>query len=638
MTQLTASQHAPRIPRAPLTPHAIPAARLVVDTYIASKDWAQVESNCLKFASLKGWKDAEPATADGQPSKLGSFANELSVLAADSSYKLLEAKYQNNEHQSVLAQSDVYLKKYPQSKRRDDVLSLVGKSALALNNDLVARQYVSKIIDEAPHSKYFDSAVFLRAGLNERQFDYAGAKQDYQHYLALTNARPANRAMSEQDLQKKILLLTWVTGDHERLLEMAQDKKICTPKLSELCDQYLALSLFEMGKPTHRHWYIKSSAPNRAAWTLADLGSQDSLTVRERLNRMAVVAETWNEADALVRFSLVSRVTQLFRKNLEVIRTEVAKAVRVKANPKIIAYRLDHIKEFERYASRIIKIPVARIQVETLGQTANLYHDLAQEIVALPAPKGLQDEEQKVYQATMQKVAAPFQETALKLRVQAFEKASAAGVEAAVFSEVSSVVMQEEPELIKKLIGDRPLPASMSLSIKILDDFDFRLDGETSARRISKRDAQAREPSAEELADQAEAIKKNDLETVDHLKDAFLKAIQRKQWALVGYILQDSKQRSLVRAGMQDVMDAVALSSAGAQAEGLVFLDHARSAFKTSEERARVSWIVGRVYLSTLGRDALVRAFKGLDFDDVPGGFFNDDERAIVSAWTGEKL
>ena len=165
----------------PQSQYAIPAASLVVDTYVAGADWSGLRSLVGEFSSVTAWKSTQ-------------FVAKLHALDSEVGYKQLEASYSSNQYAPALAQAEDYLSKHPDSKFSTDALALAGNSALALKDQKKALMYLSKLIAEAPNSDAGVRSLLSRAKLRESSFDFEAAARDYQTWIDLRQELTQNQA------------------------------------------------------------------------------------------------------------------------------------------------------------------------------------------------------------------------------------------------------------------------------------------------------------------------------------------------------------------------------------------------------------------------------------------------------------
>jgi hypothetical protein len=596
----------PFIKRNPGGQFAVPTARLLVDTLVASQAWAECESTASELLKLQGWKDAQ-------------FQKNLYVTAADSSYKVAETLFDRKDFQGSVDKGKDFLAKFNASRRKEDVVSLIARAALELKNDRLAIDYLSTIIDEMPASRYFDKSLRLRASLEERRYDFAAASRDYRRYLGL----PRERGLADKEasgIRGKIVLLTWLGGDKQDLAATLRDRSICVDGVAAACERFalyeaiggdgqLAEVRFAVS-PAHRGRRAPASAPSDEAETLRtllELARKRNLSLDQRLERVQRVARGWGSIDPLVRFSLVGRLHDIVSEQFRHVRVEVREKSGIKPDPASIKRRVALIQKVERGALEIIKLPFARVQTRLLNEVASLYSDLAEDVKAIAAPAGLSEAEAKAYRETMEKVAAPFGETGRKLHARSFELASSAGVEPEVFQAVAEQYFADNAEGAKGLLVDGEYPAATAVGPRWLEHYDPQ---------------GAYGPlAADEQPDQGRRIRAE-----------WSRALAEKAWPRVAFYLQEAVDRGAIAAGTVGIMRAISLGTIGARAESIAELEDAVAKIEPGQ-RPRFQAELMRLYLTTLARKKIAELAKVVP-EDAINSEFDGAERKLVGAWS----
>ncbi len=586
------------IRRNPAGQYAVPSAKLVLDSLIAGKDWAATETLAIEFLKLQGWKDP-------------GFPRELYVLAADSAYKIAENKFASKDYQGTIDEGKDFLVKFNASVRKEDVLVLVGQAAIELNNDRLASEYLSTIIDEMPKSKYFHKALLLRAQLAERRLDFSAAARDFRRYLTLPNEVRNMSQREAQEIRKKILLLAWLSGDMKELHATLADKSICDGKLEETCEAYQAYSVLvqQDGGATGKRPRSKEKPGSRLSetevlWTLVELRGEKKLRHEQRLEKVEFLAKGWSKVDPLLRFTLVTKVHDAVVGAFRDARIATRERTKIRADQKSIAKRVAMIQGIEASATKVIKLPFARAQVGILNEVASLYTDLADDIRTIEAPLGLNDAERQEYRSTMESVAAPFAETAKNTRKRAFELASKSGVENEVFQSVAELYFAENPEVGKTLLPSGEYPTGGLIQVSLVEELDS--------------DGGYRGP-----ADDSDPSKR--------LKTEWLRALQGRNWQRVSYYLQDAQDKNLVKPGVLSAMRAVSLAQIGSRAEAIVELEDSLGKLEPSQQEL-VKAALLRLYISTLSKDKTLALIQSLG-ESKANSAMESSERALVASW-----
>ncbi|MDR3607393.1 MAG: tetratricopeptide repeat protein [Oligoflexia bacterium] len=553
----------------PESEYAIPSASLVIDTALASKDWDRSLELSRSFAAIPAWKGS-------------AFAKRLAEVAADCLYKRIEGNYAaagkdpkpEKRYAEVLSDIDEFLKDYSTSERVSDALNLAGSAALAAGDRDRAIGYFGRLIKAAKGDSKnpgrLTDALLARAAIEEDEYIFVAAAVDYRSLIE------TNSAKKSDDLRKKTLALSYLSGDDKILKETLASKAICTESLADECEKYRVLGEIQ------RVWNLYSAHPEQdpsailgddetdkifnrfrkmsssdvktllAAYTL--MGAKH-LAFRDRNLTLRAVGSGYKDLDAMSKFVLMPLLSVAVPKTFDLNRIAMKDVAPLRADERYITHRVDMIREMENAATQSMELPWARIRSAVLNETASLYLDLAHGLEALPAPKGMNPAEQHSYEDTIRKLTVPFEEKGQDIRAKAFSIASGFAIEDDAFHAISEPFFAENPSQAKKL----------------------------------KADAQAVRPSAiypSQLAfvrlglDYAPYFEKNGNLKSNHgasaLYSAWTRAIQSQKWAQVAFFLQRAHDKKLFSDAELLVLRGISLSQAGARGEGLAELEDAR--------------------------------------------------------------
>lgn len=596
------------VERNPKSKYAIPAASLVLDTMIESQKWNKAHTLANQFMGVEAWKGS-------------SFGKKLFKVAADSYYKLTEVAFNDGNFSEVIKRAEHFEKKYAGSDRKGDFLNLVSRSALALHQDDEAMGFLSQLITDSSNSRHVEDSLLLRANAFEKRYEFGSAAKDFMVYLkrVASQPKPALNANEMNALKEKILLLTWLGNEPSQLLKLTSDALICG-KSAVLCDQYQALALNDQfshtGKVDRNLLQpnvvgTKSAKGNLATWSLLALRANASLGKDDRLKLMRWLSSGWEQLDPVLKFALMPHLVEIIPDTVGQIRKSFSKMYPVHADEGSIATRSKLIKEVERSAQDVLKLPWARLQGAVLNEVAGLYMDLARDIQMVPAPKGLAEEERTAYRDTMSQVSLPFERSGKEIREKAFKIASEFAIEDEVFQSISVPYFSENPEVAENLLPKIEFPTPNSIGVDLLE----KLDRSGGWDNLSEG---ARNPTG-------------------LFKAVWASALQSKQWNRVAYFLQQGKEKTVLSPQVLNLMRAISFASAGARAESLVLLGDSLGNFDGKQKRYLVVTLV-RQYFNTLSRDkikGILGHFARSDIDDL--GSDREENTIVVAAahWSG---
>lgn len=569
----------------PKSEFAIPSASLALDTYLKDKNWTETRTLAHRFMTVKDWKKKP-------------FQNDLFVIAADSSYQLIKAASEDSQNDSVLAQTQSFIKRYSKSDRLQDVLFIAGKSASKLEKSQLAQQHFRMLYEKFPKSENVGPAILNHAQIYESNYQLIGAAKDYERYLSLPKKL---RSMSESeviDLKKKIMRLYWISADTSRLRLTLERKSFCVRDLEELCDQYQALISIEQPVLSPKKLVrkaIKAPRDNRPIWATAALQKQDHFTFPDRMLLARIIAGRYDDLPSEVQLNLLPYLSESLPLAFELNRQRINKFAKLKASEKSINHRVSLIKEMENTSKRVMKLPWARIRASVMNQISELYLDFSKALTSLPVPKGLPKKEIDSYKASIMSLILPFEDKGHELRSKAFEIASANAIERKDFDKIKNLFFRDNPSQADSVTGQFKQIKEIPINFKTLD-------------LLSKNEIKAKTKF-----DRTE----KDKNTKAFYKTQWIHAVRKKNWALVSFILKEADEKSDMDSTTLSLMRSITLVQSGAQSEGLKELNEIKSDLGEAYQ-SQASVILLSHYLSTYSKEKTRDLIESLE-NEAPG-------------------
>ena len=430
---------------------------------------------------------------------------------------------------------------------------MAGHAALTLHDDTRATGYFSRLIKEIPHSEYLAASLAARAALEEKRYDFLAAAIDYRTYLALPSKQLKIEEGKADELRKKVLALTWLSENADELTNTLKNKTICNESLAEECEKYAALisadfnSAFENARNTKGELQF--------IWATLALDHAKDLAFRDRLLVIRMVTSHWNDADPLLQFAFLPRLSASIPQAFALNRADMATVAPLRADERYIARRVEVIREMENVAAKVMKLPWSRIRAEVLNETAGLYFDLSKGLGTLPAPKNLTPDDLTAYDETIRKLSLPFDEKGQEMRGKAFEIASRFAIEDDSFAKIADPYFSENPSLAKTLRPVDKVKQPLTLALEFLDRLDPSGDWDSL-------------PKPEKLADAAQDMR---------LKTLWAQALDLKRWNQVAFFMQEAQEKHLIAPGTLGAVKAVSLAAAGARGEALAEIEDIRT-------------------------------------------------------------
>lgn len=587
----------------PKSQYAAPSASLVLDTYMATEDWDATHELALKYLKSPEWKT-------------GDFSKKLTVIAGDAFYKRLESFHKAKDYKSTLKAVDEFLKRYPDSARISDALSVAGAASLASSDKSRASSYFTRLIEESRKGSAgskgispanVSAALLARAGLSEERYLFSTAAADYKAFLMLPTLPTSGLKIEESkadDLRKKTLILAWLSGDPAELRAALETKVICTESLAAECEKYEALSILASPERAREESMTEAAfdkarksggtKETRTLWAAIALEGARHLAFRDRHVAIRAVTAGWEDLEPLVRFTVLPYLTVSIPKTFELNRMAMRDVAPLRADERYITRRVEVIREMENAATKAMKLPWSRIRAETLNQIASAYLDFARGLTDLKTPKDLNEAEVASYQETVRKLALPFEEKGQEMRFKAFEIASNFAIDEQSFQAISEPFFAENPSQAKKLKPAVQIHAPAALGLATLELLDS--DGEWKA--VAKAAGKPMETENAAL----------------YLKSLWSSALQAKRWQQLAYFMQEASEKKLIPSGPLGALKAVSLAAAGARGEALAELQDSRGDLKPDSKLAAAG-ILMHHFLRACAKEKTLKLYKEIESD-----------------------
>jgi TolA-binding protein len=591
---------------------AVPSASLVLDSWVATRDWEQTRKLALKFSAVPQWQS-------------GTFGKRLFELAADASYQIMAVAEKDGKTDLLLRQAQDFIKVYSKSARIEDTLLLAANAALKLKNQDLAFRYFSELIEQFPHSENTASALKARASLAEERYNWSASLKDRLTLLTLPESQTKVSREERVKLRSRALYLEWLSHDAKRLEKAAQNPLLClSPQekdpLAEDCSRYKVLSALlkplpdtptdqELKKVFHQALHAEKGL--RALWALQALRldtHERALEFPDRLLLVRLLATGFDDQPAQIQFVLLPSLQKELTRAFEQNRLSAKKFAGLKATEKSIKHRVALIHEMEQAATRVAKLPYARLQASVLSEISKLYLDFSSSLQGLATPTGLSGSELGAYQDMIRKLALPFEEKGQTIGRKAFEIASDQAIERDSFERVSNSFFADNPSQSKALKQSVPFRESWELTLE-------------SALQLHKWSRTER-----------------------HFLDAWKTAVHEKNLALSFHLLNEHIKEPAIDAQALRILKSITLVSAGAQAEGLAELERVRESL-SPEAQAKAIVILISCFSHSLSQKktkSLIAALERIAPDQrITKLIDHKDETALVALsaeWSGAEI
>jgi tetratricopeptide (TPR) repeat protein len=604
------------VEKRPKSKFVIPSASLVVDTYVLSQDWEALHETSTKFLAMKTWQSPE-------------FVTKLSELASDSYFKIVETNFKEKNNEVAFNKSQEYMTMYPKGKHYMKAVGIAGASALALDKKEQAISFFSTIIDKAPDSEYFGTALFVRASESERKRDFAAASQDYTRLLAMPNHSHHLESAKVSEMKRKVLLLALLAEAPNELKNTLAKPIVCSRDLKNECEKYEALlTLLSTSGTLDRErarGFVKraKNAPKEASliWTTIALKGAPNLWEAERKGLVKIVTTRLNDEDPLVKFALIESLTQSVPEVFKLARQELKTAERLPRNPEeaapAIKKRVRAIQKIEAWAASAVQLPWARVRASILNETSGLYLDLASEIKKMRIPGGISADDRAAYQEILTKLSLPFEEKGQEIRGKAFEMAQAQAIEPKVMGPITDAYLKDHASQAAELKPEGPPITAYRLSPELLQTVD---------------PAGGWDKNFEGMTDDGAMI-----------KGRWLRAVTQRHWPRVAFYVQQAQDAEGISKAVARVMKAVSLAAVGAVAEGVAEMEGAAPEL-LGQNRHRGYLVLVSHYFGALNKEKTRKWIGELVRDNVQRELWLSESAtpalvfAAAARWTGFEL
>ena len=395
----------------PASKLALPAASLIIDTYVFNEEWESARNAAEDFLAI-------PSLGDS------AFRERVGKVPVDASYKLLERAFREKRFATAVAMVEGYLAQYRESEHEPDCLFLGTRAAEALKDFAKAQSFLSELLVRFPKTSYREDALLSRGEIRAGMYDFVGAAADYEDYLSLAASSEAREKRNA--ILERIWYLNWLSPVPKAIdcHPYADDKKLAVS-----CDRYEALlslagvtATFTNAEVMKRAW--DGVEENRGLWAAVGLRLGTKIAFKQRLRLAETFAEKWDKLDPLIQISLVSFVHHTLGDVFKDAREELPVHAKLRATADAISYRLELIRKMEKAAGTVVGLPWVQVKVEALSEMARVYFEFVEELSHVPAPKDISAEERRDYKKSVVEMTGPFEKKGKDILQQALNLAA----------------------------------------------------------------------------------------------------------------------------------------------------------------------------------------------------------------------
>jgi TolA-binding protein len=390
--------------RAPGLKVSVPAASLVVDTWIARKRWDKVEEESRAFASVCGW--AKPG-----------FSKDMAAQAASAKFKRAESAYAAKNWGEASKQASEYVKSYGKTEHAIDAAGIVCNSELGSGDVDGAVSCFSDFATTYAGTKASVEALKTAARLEDDRMHFAAAQELYTRYLHVSKKTlSANDSLS---IRKRILMLARATGEASRMERPASS--LCSPKLEAVCETNQALSALSRGTDergvARAIRLARTARPElRSIWAMMALeAGWKTMEAKDLAYATGLVSSNWNRTEASARYLLIAKATKVFPAIVARDRDSL-KTLKIDATEKSITRRLNALKSIEARSNAVAAVPVNAVKSAAIQSLFGSYNDLVADIRSIPVQDGAVPAQVAEHRRLVAALAEPFVIKSRKIR------------------------------------------------------------------------------------------------------------------------------------------------------------------------------------------------------------------------------
>jgi TolA-binding protein len=518
------------------TAFSVPAATLVLDTYIARQDWEKVETTARDFSRLAFLKKT-------------AFGTKLAEQAAAARFKRADLAFRGKSFAASAEQANEFLKNYSQHPLAVDAKGIACNSNFQRGELSDALDCFQELAEDFPRTEAARQALHTSARIEDDRYSFLKAARLYDRYLSLGKGAGKSRskdagALSTKEIaaiRLRIVRLTRASGDAEQMAQVSRRKDLCgeSRETKKECEVTSAVSVLLKGKDADKERAVRliTSAPNelKAVWATFAIENW-AVYSQKNLDRILNTLIThWKDADVSVRYLLIPRLVKIIPEELARERM-ILKRDQLRAKAPEILRRIKTLQSWETRTSMVAKLPLNRLRASSYEQTARGYEDLIEELRNIPAPNDGGAGAKAEQDALIAKMVEPFRLKANELNANAIRLSRS------------------------------------SLGSGNADQFDgIWSSSESKAGRYSLAAAT--------------------------LREAWPKAIEDENWSRVGFFSDEASQLTSLSPEWVKAARALSLARSGAEAEARVlFADACRgpSAEKSLKAACRASALSGK--------------------------------------------
>jgi len=413
-------------PTSKLTPAV---CALIIDTLIESEAWVATRTLAIKFQEM-------PNVA------VGEFKGKLVQLERDSHYKITTGVFTMKDYPKAKAFGEEHLKFYPDSKYKIEILSMLGKVSLELKDTEGSLAYMNQVIEIAPNHESAGIAYYVRGTDAEKKFQF---KQAFENYLKVFKLHADKLGIGQAyipNLRKKLFFLGLVADDSKTSDTLLKSPDFCgKEQLGDLrveCERLSALAAAEGDSDKRSAWAfveLGSKAPKevRAAWYAAALSRGHQIPNSVVISTVEEFLKSFDKVDAMSQMEILSglqtSIPRLYARKMEIVESTSPISRRLDDLQATLQKRVREVQGLEKVAASLLSLPSAEVKVKVLGTLGAAYAKIADQLRAMPVPKGFKEEETAAFKQAITSMVDPLGQKVAQIGMQSWDVAKQSGIQ-----------------------------------------------------------------------------------------------------------------------------------------------------------------------------------------------------------------
>lgn len=402
---------------------------LVIDTLIESEAWVATRTLAIKFQEM-------PNVA------VGEFKTKLAELERDSHYRITVGIFKNKDYPKTKAFGEEHLKLYPDSKHKVDVLAMLGKVAIEMKDGAASLAYMNQVIEISPNHDSAGAAFFVRAADSEKKFLFKQAFEDYYRVFKLPAEKRGISANDLPSLKRKLFTLGLVAEEPKISETLAKNPDFCgRDKIDDLkpeCDRLAALAATTNENDKRAAWAFvelgdKAPRESKSAWYAVALSRGHQLPNTVIARTVEELLKTFDKLDSISQMEVLSQlqtsIPRIYRRKTEIVETNSPISRRLDDLQPTLQKRVREVQSLEKLAAALLTLPSSEIKLEVLGVLSKSYQKIADQLTAMPTPKGFAAEEAVVFKQAITSMVEPLQQKVAQIGAQNWDIAKQSGLE-----------------------------------------------------------------------------------------------------------------------------------------------------------------------------------------------------------------